>query len=234
MRKPRYRGFTLVELLVVISIVAVLTGLTATFLPKALKKGAQTKSVAGMRQMASAFRMHAQDHANRLPPVVTRADESEAGKDTYWYIYLEQRNSSQDLGDYFKDKWWKENKTSIYINPMLPKKNLTHKSTGYAMNSELAYNVATSRGDKMDPADSKYTAVNLNSIPNETVTPMVVPHWSWSYKLDKKEAGDTRFAPFLVNGSLPVLFLDSHIETLTPKQYVAKGLNLVPKSEDDK
>lgn len=232
MRKTRSRGFTLVELLVVIAIIAVLTGLTAVFLPKALKKGAQTKMVGGMRQMASSYQMYAKDHGGRLPAVITPAEESEERRETYWFYYLEQLNSEKELGEYFKNAWWKETKTSIYLNPMQPKKLITAKSTGYAMNAALPYNIAVGRGEKMEMEDAKFIGVNLNAIPNPVATPIVMPHWSFSYVGDAKEMGDKRFEPFLSSGRMPVLFLDSHVETLLPKEYSNKGLNREPKSEE--
>lgn len=232
MRKPRSHGFTLVELLVVMVIVATLAGLTSAFLPKALRKGAQTKSIQQMRQMSSALELYAKDHANRIPPVVTPQEESEEKKETPWFYYLEQLTSNKDLEVYFKDKWWQDNRSSIYRNPMHPKKNVTAKSTGYAMNASLAYNIAVSRGDKLDLDDAKYVGVNLNAVQDGTKVPIVIPHWGWSYVGDKKEMSDKRFEPYLVSDRIPVLFLDSHVDLMTPKEYAKRELNLIPKPEN--
>lgn len=231
MKKTRSHGFTLVELLVVMVIVATLAGLTTAFLPKALKKGTQTKSIQQMRQMSSAFELYAKDHANRIPPVITSADESEEKKETPWVYYLEQLNSGKELGDYFKDKWWQENKSSIYRNPLQPKKSVSAKATGYAMNEALAYNLAVSRGEKLDPDEAKYVGINLNSVTDGTKVPIIIPHWGWAYQGDKKEMADKRFEPYLVNDRIAVLFLDSHVDLMTPKEYASRGLNLVPNTE---
>jgi len=230
--KPRSHGFTLVELLVVMVIVATLAGLTTAFLPKALKKGTQTKSIQQMRQMSSAFEMYAKDHANRIPPVITSAEESEEKQDTPWVYYLEQMNSSKELEVYFKDKWWQDNKSSIYRNPLQPKNKVSAKSTGYAMNAALAYNIAVSRGEKLEPDEAKYIATNLNAITDGTKVPIIIPHWGWSYTGDKKEMADKRFEPYLVNDRIAVLFLDSHVEVMTPKEYTSSGLNLYPNTEN--
>jgi prepilin-type N-terminal cleavage/methylation domain-containing protein len=232
MRKPRSHGFTLVELLVVMVIVATLAGLTTAFLPKALKKGAQTKAIQQMRQMSASLELYAKDHANRIPPVITPAEDSEEKRETPWVYYMEQMNSNKDLDVYFRDKWWQENRSSIYRNPLQPKNKITAKSTGYAMNAALAYNLAASRGEKLDLADAKYVGVNLNAVQDGTKVPIIIPHWGWSYVGDKKEMSDKRFEPFLVSDRIPVLFLDSHVEVMTPKEYVSRGLNAVPNSGD--
>lgn len=229
MIKTQHRGFTLIELLVVISIIAVLSASAAVMAPKILKKGAQTKSVNSMRQMMSSFQLYANDHANRLPPPVTPAEESPAKKDTYWFTQLEYLTSGKELEQMLKDSYWKDAKNSIFINPMHPKRDVKASATGYAMNGVLAYNIAVNREEKMDPEDSVYTAVNLVTLKNAERIPIVMPHWTWHYTCDNREAADKRFEPYLAGSRLPVLFIDGHVETMTPREYARRGLNKLPK-----
>ncbi len=234
MIKTHRRGFTLIELLVVISIVAVLSTLAAVMAPKILKKSEQTKTVQSMQRMASSLRLYANDHANRIPPPLTPASENEEKDDIYWFTYLEQQTSGKSIEDLLKDQYWKQTKTSDFVNPTIPKKNLKHNSVGYAMNGQLATNVALTRDEDLDPELALTTPVNLLTIRNPEKTPIVRPHWTWSYTGDKKEGADKKLLPFLAGGTLPVLFLDGHVETMTPVAYVSRGLHETPKPEDGK
>ncbi len=234
MTKTHHRGFTLIELLVVISIVAVLSTLAAVMAPKILKKGAQARSVTSMKQMASSLQLYANDNSNRLPAPMTPSTESEAKEETYWFTYLEQQTSNKDLESLLKDDYWKQNKDNTFVNPMLPKKSLKHDSVGYAMNGALATNVALARGEELDPELKLSTPVNLLTIPDQARTPIIRPHWTWAYTGEKKEASDKKLLPFLAGGTLPVLFLDGHVETMSPLAYASKELHLRPKPEDKK
>lgn len=234
MIKTHRRGFTLIELLVVISIVAVLSTLAAVMAPKILKKAAQAKTVQSLSKMASSLTLYANDHANRIPPPMTPGSESEAKDDTYWFTYLEQQTSGKDLNDLLKDKYWKETKSSDFVNPMTPKKDLKFNAVGYAMNGQLATNIALSRGEDLDPELALNTPVNLLTLRDPEKTPIIRPHWTWAYNGDKKEGTDKKLLPYLAGGTLPVLFLDGHVETMTPIAYSTKELNLVPKAADNK
>ncbi|WAC20481.1 type II secretion system protein [Luteolibacter sp. SL250] len=233
MIKTHRRGFTLIELLVVISIVAVLSTLAAVMAPKILKKSAQTKTVQSMQRMASSLRLYANDHANRIPPPMTPASENEEKDDIYWFTYLEEQTSGKTLDELLKDGYWKQTKSSDFVNPTIPKKDLKHDSVGYAMNGALATNIALNRGEDLDPELALTTPVNLLTVRNPERTPIIRPHWTWSYKGDKAEASDKKLLPYLAGGTLPVLYLDGHVETMTPVAYTTKGLHEVPKVEKD-
>jgi prepilin-type N-terminal cleavage/methylation domain-containing protein/prepilin-type processing-associated H-X9-DG protein len=65
--KARARGFTLVELLVVIGIIALLTSILLPALNKAKEQANQVKCLAQVRVLSQAAMLHAQDHRNHLP-----------------------------------------------------------------------------------------------------------------------------------------------------------------------
>lgn len=74
--RARHAAFTLVELLVVISIFAILMSLIFTIAPRAIAKANQTKSLNNMRQIAAGFMLYTNDNNGRFPNRPTDGDGS--------------------------------------------------------------------------------------------------------------------------------------------------------------
>src|SRR5262245_22199017 len=68
LRRVRPRGFTLVELLVVIAVIAVLTALLLPVLVHAREEGRRVTCLSNLRQISQAHLMYLQDWDERLAP----------------------------------------------------------------------------------------------------------------------------------------------------------------------
>ncbi len=65
--KRRVRGFSLVELLAVIAVIAVLASLAVSMVARARESAWQTACAAQLREIGTAVRFYAADHAGRMP-----------------------------------------------------------------------------------------------------------------------------------------------------------------------
>ena len=86
--KRRSRGFTLVELLVVIAIIAVLIAILLPVLSKAKQASQRTVCMSNVRQLTIAFRMYVEDNKGYMPMgwPDSPSSGSPAAIGTHWFV----------------------------------------------------------------------------------------------------------------------------------------------------
>ncbi len=212
------RAFTLVELLVVLVIVVSLAAIATSIVPKVRKRADFAKSIQNMRQIGPLFGVYALDNSSRLPPV-----RVQNGGDIHWHqSLLACAFPDVEPAKFREFGWWIQTKPFLR-NPLMTdtlKPNPFRPYwCGYAMNRQIAANAGLDQ--------SLTYAVPLSVISDQARTPVVAPRNDYSYGLP--DLKNDAIKPFLLDGKLPILFVDGHIETMKPSEYESRRLNLMPR-----
>ncbi len=221
-RAHKTQGFTLVELLVVIVIIAALAALGLTLGPRMMAKAKFTESMQNMRQIAPLLTTYAADNNMTLPPVDgdARLPNGDVKVLQWNEVCLTLIYPDTELATMENKTWWDTNKI-VLKNPTY--KPSTMKRPGYAMNEMIATNI--------DSGNDLSTAIPLSLITDASRTPLIIPYTDFHYKLDSGQVAAFRNPPLsdlLSEGKMPVIFVDGHLETMTPKEYLDRELNKQP------
>ncbi len=231
-RKLRTDGFTLVELLVVIVIIAALAALSVTVGPKMLKKARATEAMQNMRQLGPLITTYASDHEMRLPAAKGPALQSDGSTtDLQWNeVCLAMLFPDSKPADLKSQAWWDKNKT-MFKNPLF--KASTPLKPGYGLNQMIPENVAIASGAAAPSQEELLTTqVPLAAITEPSSTPLIAPFNNYTYRFDAAELKGFVKPPLkdlMSDDKLPILFLDGHVESVSPSDYTARKLSEAPK-----
>lgn len=226
---PGKRGFTLVELLVVIVIIAALAALSLTAIPRMMAKAKATESVANLRQLAPLLAAYAAENNMKLPAAMGTTTLPDGTTTNYQWTevcmaLLYPNASAEDLKS---KEWWEKNKP-LLRNPLF-KETATPRgwsplNPGYAINGMIAENLA--------PADDPLSMpIALARIAEPSRTPLIAPFDSYRFRYDEAELKSFKtgtLKELLVEGRVPILFVDGHVEQVSPAEYLERQLFLVP------
>jgi prepilin-type N-terminal cleavage/methylation domain-containing protein/prepilin-type processing-associated H-X9-DG protein len=234
---PQKAGFTLIELLVVIAIVAGIAGLSYTLIPKLMARGKAARELGNLRQMSPLFGSYAADHQMKLPackgPVVQADGTTE---DLQWNeVLLALVYSSTDPAEFRTKDWWDRN-DCFMRNPRFKEsaqpRGWEPLNPGYGLNEMIPENLALASTGVVPPrAELQTVSTPLAALADPGRTPLVAPCDNFFFRYDTEQLktfGNSTLKDFLSNGKLPVLFVDGHVETISPSEYEERKLYLVP------
>lgn len=215
-------GFTLVELLVVFVIVATLAAVAFTMGPKMKRRADAAKSVMNMRQIGSTMGIYMADNSNALP--TPRMEIKEANGSTshvHWHqAMLAQVYPGVETSKFNEKTWWNANKPFLW-NPLMTAKSKPNAFEpwfpGYSINMQINYNLTGNYNWNAETGGPQTSKITLSMIPEPSRTPMVSVRGDWHYTAADLLKADVK--SLLVDGKLPVLFVDGHVENLTPNEY---------------
>lgn len=234
---PKKAGFTLIELMVVIVIVATLAGLSYTLLPKLMARGKAAKELGNLRQMSPLFVAYAADHQMKLPackgPVVQANGTSE---DLQWNeVLLAIAMPDTDSAKFRTKEWWDRNECFLR-NPLFKESALPRGwlplNPGYGFNEMIPENLALASTGIIPPHEElQKVSTPLAALADTSRTPLVAPCDNYFFRYDTEQLKtfkNSTLKNFLSNGKVPVLFVDGHVETISPSEYEERKLYLVP------
>lgn len=237
MKIARKAGFTLVELLVVIAILAVLAVLSFGMVTKLLARAKATKETENLRQMGPLFTIYATGHNMTLPPCkgqIVRDDGSTA--EMQWHeTLLAMLFPDTDPAEFKTKVWWGRNETFIR-NPLFKEsavpRGWSPLNPGYGMNEMIPENLAlASTGVAPSHAELQTISTPYAALAEPGRTPLVAPCDNYFFRYDPAELEGFKsvtLKDFLFQGKFPVLFVDGHVEAVSPSGYFERKLWLVP------
>lgn len=216
-------GFTLVELLVVITIIAVLAAVAFTLGPKMKKRGEFAKSVQNLRQIGSMMGVYSSDNSLKIPALKVAADPLGPVEEVLWHealLFLAYPDVDKTKIKW-DTSWWDANKPFLR-NPLMTAtskpKAFKPWFNGYSYNYRITANLG---------GFSESFSPPLTSITDPARTPFVVPFWNTRYTPADVAGADMK--SFLVDNKMSVLFVDGHIEAMTTREYLSRKLDEMPK-----
>lgn len=134
-QSKKFAGFSLIELLVTISVIAVLLTILIPVIGVVRDSAKKTKSLSNLRQIASAMKMYSSDHDGLYPIGYREPPEGTPGYAIYWYLEIAPYLNHETIS--------KDESNNVLISPFLEREIATigHIDGGAVRNSPCTYSV---------------------------------------------------------------------------------------------
>lgn len=221
----------------VIVIIAALAALSFTVGPRMMIRAKANAAMQNLRQIGPLISTYASDNQMKLPPAKGPIIQSDGTSlDVQWNeVCLALLYPETPPADFKTEAWWENNK--VILNNPLFKKTSTPRgwsplNSGYAMNEMTAENLAlASTGITPAHTELLIVSVPLAAIADPGRTPLIAPCDNFFFRYDEAQLNEFKsgtLKELLSDGKVPVLFVDGHIETISPSEYLERQLFLVP------
>lgn len=229
------------ELLVVIAILAVLGVFVSAMMPKMKRRAEGAKSLGNLRQIGLMLAGSAMERGNHLPAARADVPNDRGGfTQLHWHeTILRELYADAPPGSFGRVEWWESNKPFLR-NPLLrtdgPQRGVWFPwatwNPGYGMNIQITSNLGRSSGDwSAGKGGPQAYGVSLALISEPARTPLVAPFGNWWFTFTPQELRGVadELEAVIVDGKLPILFVDGHIESMSPAEYTERELHLMPR-----
>lgn len=202
-RRHSHRGFTLVELLVVVAILIVLAALTFTISTRAIQAANEAKCLSNLRNLQVVTTSIAQEHNGEIMPRFVLRDRWNVGGNYAWKWFVEQEVGANSLDVDFMVCPAHRRKAQLPPGETL-------RST-YVINGRLNYNNHACKrySELTSPADTFVFADNQAEILTKR---------NPNHKMGEGDRnGHSEFG--IHGGRSHVAFADGHIEKMAPSDF---------------
>jgi prepilin-type N-terminal cleavage/methylation domain-containing protein/prepilin-type processing-associated H-X9-DG protein len=230
MRPTSHRGFTLIEILVVVSLIVILAGILFPVFAQVREKARQTTCLSNLRQVSQAMQLYADEYDTRLPPAISREPGEAVYFPTTWMgllvPYLKTPACFIDASSGRRDVDWHHSNDLLKNYAYPPSRRAAGRPFGTALWEGIGGFSGPPVGDYREPAPSR----TQSEVARPTETILVCDHkvFDWGMADGKLYYPAPRHlcerdlrlpdGVLVPQGLINAAFVDGHVKALRHEQ----------------